>query len=340
MRWLRSISMFREGQVSERRTHEQLSEQRFEVYVRSLRLMIFSLVHGDEVMPYQDFEEGMRALEHHKNAFKVDGNRVHYHVVNTFGGELGEREVRANWEERGQDLNRSIPAEEKGSMAYALKQEALQVAEKALIQSRWTNPFRDQPKTPALVIDFHDTPHAGPPYGIVNRQTDAALELDIRMARELGLTCLLVADSAALDGTLVKEVIDRVPGAHGMVVEVDKHDVQKPALSMAVKLIQSAHILQTTSDEAVSQGESERVFDVRLPITTAEANLKVYEIKILAEDEISRSKGDYFFYRYPYEDNKQLKQCVRIRKLRMKDGLVETAALSEEEGESVIEMFS
>lgn len=330
--------MFREGPKAEGSVYEQQLERRFERYLSTLRLMMFSLVHGDEVTPYLNFEEGVKVIATNE-ALELDKRRVQYHVVNTEGGALGEREGRAVWEEEGSDINRTIPTTKRRSVAFALKHEAIEVARKALRQSRWTSLLGGQLKTPSLVMDFHDTPHIGPPYGIVNRQDVASLELDVRMARELGLQCLLVADAAALAGTVVQGVLERVPGAHGMIIEVHNADTQKPALGIAVKLLQKTNILRSGSKELLNQEKTEQAFQVRLPQTVATSVLTIYEIRVLPGDHIPEKKDEFYFYRYP-EEGGTVKQCIRIRRLFLESGAARSKSISEEEGNGVIGMFS
>jgi hypothetical protein len=329
--------MFREGSSPEKSTYEQELERRFETYLHSVRLMMFSLVHGDEVTPYLNFEEGMQVLAAHKEALRLDRRRVQYHVVNTEGGELNEREGRAQWESEGQDINRTIPSAKKSSVAFVLKEEAIQVARKALRQSRWRDILRDQPQMPSLVMDFHDTPHRGPAYGIVNRQDVASLELDIRMAKELGLSCLLVADAQALEGTLVQGVLERVPDAHGLIIEVNKEDETRPALGIALKVLQRANILQSAAKESIDQEKVERVFQVSLPSMITD--VRVYEIRILPGGHVPEKQGEFYFYRYP-QQGEASKQCVRIRRLFTEAGSVRSESISIEEGDKVIGMFS
>ncbi len=224
-------------------------------------------VHGDERTLPEQLDKLVRHNEKTRD-FHIDHSRVY--INSKVNVPALENNTRAFSVDKGQlsedaDLNRS---EISDSYTAGIKNELL---EEIL---RLDKPF---------VLDMHNDretidPHAVIIGGEIVGAVDERLLFKIRLAMELGIGRIIIADPEIAKGTMISEVGSRDVDADGMVIEVNTDDKKFESAKIALKFLSGAGVVNDgrPSTQVMMQKELESAF--ALPKSEGEVEIVQYSL--------------------------------------------------------------
>jgi len=234
--------------------------------VPSFDPIIFAGTHGDELKPVQELTELASQLNARLLPLIIDSQRTHIETaVNPYAIQNQQRAFPS-----GIDINR--PILDQDSKEFKHKQSIL-----AAIPEHLQHPF---------TIDLHNCHNHYGPYGFSTQLSP----LSVHIAKEAGLTMLIIPDESLTEGSMMSESVKRTNGI-GLTIETNINDQTQISSRIAFKLLHASGTVKT--DRASSQPVLELTTEIKMP--TRNDDLAIYKMRYLPIEPHNIPDDNHFY---------------------------------------------